>query len=263
MEKRLTRTEMLFSLGFLFMLICAVGSFFYGIKIGSEKTEAKYVPAKHLTGKTSVKVTAYQQQDLVSFYHTVFLPYREFQHDWQDAVAKLEAGLASDPASVYRELAGLADKKYKEALEADQAPVISPLLGQAQVNILKSLKLFGQAAEHQIPVTKKEIPSELTNLLHKDVYYQQAVQHSLNAQKEYYGAMLKWSASVDPDIPGVYKLPNVLEISTWKKLPLIIKNKLMADQLASRKNACRLLPAGSQLTRGSFYPLRPSRQNEN
>ena len=43
MEKRITRTEMLFSLGFLFMLIFAVGAFFYGVKIGSDKTEAKLV----------------------------------------------------------------------------------------------------------------------------------------------------------------------------------------------------------------------------
>ena len=35
MEKRITRTEMLFSLGFLFMLVFAVGAFFYGVKIGS------------------------------------------------------------------------------------------------------------------------------------------------------------------------------------------------------------------------------------
>jgi len=82
MEKRLTRTEMLFSLGFLFMLVFAVGAFFYGVKMGSDKTEAKFIEqTKHLSSGNVKSATAYQQQDLVSFYHTVFLPYREFECD--------------------------------------------------------------------------------------------------------------------------------------------------------------------------------------
>ena len=82
MEKRLTATAMLFSVGFVFMLVCTVGAFFYGIQIGSAKTEAKYTAENAGADAAAALASPYQQQDLVSFYHTVFLPYREFQNEW-------------------------------------------------------------------------------------------------------------------------------------------------------------------------------------
>lgn len=242
MDKRLTRTEMLFSLGFLFMLICAVGAFFYGVKIGSDKTEAKYVPSKPLNATAGVKEIAYQQQDLVSFYHTVFLPFREFQSEWQTTMDKISSGAAADPASSLKELSSLAAAKYKEAIKADAAPAVSPLLVNAQNNTLKGLKLFGQAADRQISGANSVKPSVLLAQLAKDVYYQQAVSHALTAQKQYYAAMLKWSASVDPDMPGDYEASKGLELTAWKTLPLVVKNKLMADQLSLRQTMADYYP---------------------
>jgi uncharacterized protein (UPF0333 family) len=234
MEKRVSRTEMLFSLGFLFMLICAVGAFFYGVKVGSDRTEAKYVPSKHLNANAAVKENAYQQQDLVSFYHTVFLPYREFQNEWQKSVDKLTSGQATDPASTFKELASLAENKYKEVSKADAVSQVSPLLVEAQNSLLKSLKLFSDAAGRQAGNANAVKASVMVTQIEKDAYYQQAVSYSLQAQKAYYTSMVKWSASVDPDLPGDYEAPKLLNLSDWKKLPLIVKNKLMADQLASR-----------------------------
>jgi hypothetical protein len=234
MEKRVSRTEMLFSLGFLFMLICAVGAFFYGVKVGSDRTEAKYVPSKHLNANAAVKENAYQQQDLVSFYHTVFLPYREFQNEWQKSVDKLTSGQATDPASTFKELASLAENKYKEVSKADAVSQVSPLLVEAQNSLLKSLKLFSDAAGRQAGNANAVKASVMVTQMEKDAYYQQAVSYSLQAQKAYYTSMVKWSASVDPDLPGDYEAPKLLNLSDWKKLPLIVKNKLMADQLASR-----------------------------
>ena len=75
------------------MLVFAVGAFFYGVKIGSDKTEAKLVQYTiHLSSNNSNGILAYQQQDLVSFYHTVYLPYREFQNEWFDTLHKLSSG---------------------------------------------------------------------------------------------------------------------------------------------------------------------------
>ena len=81
MDKHLSRFQMLFSLGFIFMLVLAVAAFFAGVEVGSSRTESRYEAKKLLAAASSSK-PSYSQQDLVSFYHTVFSPYREFQNEW-------------------------------------------------------------------------------------------------------------------------------------------------------------------------------------
>jgi len=233
MEKRLTRTEMLFSLGFLFMLILAMGAFFVGLKIGSERTEAKYVPSKKLNAEAAPKVTAYEQQDLVSFYHTVFLPSREFMSEWVAEVDKMKAGLTSDPASKLKELSALADKQYNAASKAVVSNV-SPLLVDAQTNTMKSLKLFSQALERHRAAAETGNSAEVISAIGKDVYYREALAFSLQAQQDYYSSMLKWHASIDPDMPADYIAPKLMQIEDWKAQPLVIKNKLMAEELHAR-----------------------------
>lgn len=232
MEKRLSRTEMLFSLGFLFMLVLAVAAFFYGVKVGAEKTETKYQPMKHLQGDAN-QVTAYQQQDLVSFYHTVFLPQREFQNEWHASLNRLRTGQATNPKSTFKDLEKLASEKYAQAGEAAM-PALSPLLVQSQVNAMKSLKLFEQTAARMASSTNNNQAQLLLKELADDAFYQQAIQHAGLGQQQYYDAMLKWSASMNAEIPSDYEMPQVMEIGVWKQLPLTVKNKLMADQLAAR-----------------------------
>ncbi|MBO7744057.1 hypothetical protein I8J29_07625 [Paenibacillus sp. MWE-103] len=242
MEKRLTRTEMLFSLGFLFMLVFAVGAFFYGVKIGSEKTEARLVePAKHLSGSTKGNADAYQQQDLVSFYHTVYLPYREFQNEWFATFRKLTAGQLANAGSALNDLSGTAEQTYKEA-ERASVPANSPLLETAQLQLLKSLRMFDEAASRGAGSVKDMAGAELAQALEKDAYYADAVKYALGGQQDYYAAMLKWSASVNPAIPGEYEAPGGLSLADWKKLPLTVKNKVAADQLNARKSLAAFYP---------------------
>ncbi|MFC5650851.1 hypothetical protein ACFPYJ_17380 [Paenibacillus solisilvae] len=241
MEKRITRTEMLFSLGFLFMLIFAVGAFFYGIKVGSDKTEAKLVQFKvHLSSKNGI-VTAYQQQDLVSFYHTVFLPYREFQAEWFQTIHKMSSGQINDPASSLKELSSLADQKYSEAEHAPFSKA-SPLLEQAQLQLLKCLKMFSDASKRGAVSSNDMSSSDLVKAIEKDAYYLEGVKQAMAGQQSYYYAMLKWSSSVNPNIPDQYTSPAVLDIQKWKTLQLSVKNKLMADQLNARKQLAAFYP---------------------
>ncbi|MBW7454431.1 hypothetical protein ACFOLF_05495 [Paenibacillus sepulcri] len=234
MEKRLTRTEMLFSLGFLFMLVCAVGAFFYGVKIGSDQTEAKLIEqTRHLSGGKSNSVTAYQQQDLVSFYHTVFLPYREFQNEWTQTLHKMSTQQLSDSGSALKELASSARQKYDEAKLAS-VPATSPLLEQSQLQLLKGLKLFGEAAQRGAGSARDMSSANLVQGLEKDAYYLEGVKQALTGQQNYYYAMMKWSSSVNPDIPDQYAATSVLELSKWKSLPLVVKNKLIAEQFKAR-----------------------------
>jgi len=242
MEKRLSRIELLFSLGFLFMLVFAVGAFFYGVKIGSDKTEARYVEqTKHLNSGNSSSAIAYQQQDLVSFYHTVYLPYREFQIEWSQTMNKLSTGKLTDASSALKQLSSLAKQKYTEVERAAQ-PKSSPLLGQAQIELMKGLKLFEKASNQMISSANKLSGSTVMSKLSKDEYYIEGAKQALSGQANYYTAMLKWSSSIDSNIPSNYELQPVMQISQWKTLQLTVKNKLISDQLNARKQMTAFLP---------------------
>ncbi|MBB3109247.1 hypothetical protein FHS18_001299 [Paenibacillus phyllosphaerae] len=234
MEKRLTRTELFFSLGFIFMLVVAVGAFFYGAKIGAEQTEAKYVEEKaHLSGAPS-EPGSYPQQDLVSFYHTVFLPYREFQSEWYKTMDKLAAASLSEPASALKELASLAKENYKRASSSSMQSS-SPLLQQAQVEMLKGIKLLGEAASRASVSSKDLADAELMRALVNDSFYKEGVEQVTASQLDYYKSMLRWSNTVNSKIPATYDPSGVLGIAQWKTLSLTVKNKLMADQLKARQ----------------------------
>lgn len=58
---------------FFVFLISAFASFFTGVKVGADKTEAKYSQLKDHPSAQEFS-GSYQQQDLVTFYHNVFLP---------------------------------------------------------------------------------------------------------------------------------------------------------------------------------------------
>jgi hypothetical protein len=240
MEKRLTTTAMLFSVGFVFMLVIAVAAFFYGIQLGTDKTEARYQAEANAASGAAVSSTPYQQQDLVSFYHNVFLPYREFQNEWFNAVTKLNKGKTNDATATFKELSELAEAKSKEAGNVNLQT--SPLLAEAQISYIRSLKLFHEAAQKVATSAKTIGGNELVTQIDKEKSYQSATQFSLSAQQAYYSAMLKWAAAVNLDIPADYKSPTMLELNKWLELPLVVKNKLMAEQLASRMKLTAYYP---------------------
>lgn len=230
MEKRLTTTAMLFSLGFVFMLVVAVGAFFYGIQFGKDKAEAKYA-AKTEAENVNESATPYQQQELVSFYLTVFSPYREFQTEWFAASDKLFRSGNIDAGSAFKNLAKLADQKAEEASSFNMQQ--SPLLGEAQVAYIRSLKYFKDAAA-KAAADKSTDPDKLLDNIQNDKNYKSAVQESLAAQQAYYEAMQKWAASVDPAIPASYKHSEPLGTEQWDKLALVVKNRAVVSYLTER-----------------------------
>ncbi|WP_336786802.1 hypothetical protein [Paenibacillus sp. MMO-177] len=230
---------MIFSLGFVFMLVCAVGAFFYGVKLGTSKTETKY-EMKELQAAAVQTSSPYQQQDLVSFYHTVFLSYREFQSEWDAAMDDFAKGQGGSASSKLKDLAELARSKSTVASSFDMQK--STLLGDAQTNYIRSLEQFEQASKAAASSAKSTGVAKLQSSIERLGSYQLAVKQALAAQQAYYAAMMKWGATVEPNVPTNYTMPKVIEIKTWSSLPLVVKNKLMADLLAKRE----------QLT--AFYP---------
>jgi hypothetical protein len=240
MDKRLTRTDLAFSLGFLFMLVVAVAAFFYGVKVGADRTEARYAADRQTTA-AAAPARAYQQQDLVSFYHTVFLPYREFQTRWLETQQNWLADPSADRASELKQLARLADSQYEAAKVAYVNP-LSPLLKQAQDSYLKSLKLFAQSFRGAVNGANEGAPSSVLSKLKADAYYKEGLKQMLVGQQAYFASMLKWGASVNPDIPDHYQSPAVLSTEKWQNLSLLVKNQVAADFLMQHQLMTDYLP---------------------
>lgn len=144
MSKRKSRNQMLYTLVFCFSSL-RLRRIFTGVKVGADKTEAKYDNPSSMNGLVEF-TGSYQQQDLVTFYHNVFLPYREFKRNWNIQVDKLARSTdARMNAAVMKNLSILADQQY-ERVNQDSIFTNSPLLHQSQVNVLKSLTLFSKAS---------------------------------------------------------------------------------------------------------------------
>ncbi|MDQ6418268.1 hypothetical protein RB620_02340 [Paenibacillus sp. LHD-117] len=230
MEKRLTNSAMLFSVGFVFMLVCAVGAFFYGVQIGMDKVEAGYeAKRQEEAAATKTDGSPYQQQDLVSFYHTVFSPYREFQNEWLIAMDKLSQGQSGDFGDVMSNLSKLALRNSEEASSYDMGK--SARLGDAQVAYIRSLKLFAKVADAGADKAKKLTADKLQAAIKEDKNYLGAVKETLDAQAHYYAAMQLWAATIDPDIPGELSVPKVLGLKNWSSMPLTVKNGIVVQYL--------------------------------
>jgi hypothetical protein len=232
MEKRLNRSDLIFSLVFLLMLVIAVGAFFYGVKVGSDRVEAQYAVDTAPETSAPALPNAYQQQDLVSFYHTVFLPYREFQNEWFDAQRKWLSDSSTDRQVALNELKKSAMKKY-DAIKVIDVPQASPLLVEAQNSYLKSLKLFSDSFTELAKDANSTSADAFLNTVNANAFYKQGQIQSLTGQESYYSAMLKWASMIDTDLPSDYESPEILSITKWKTLPLVIKIKVSADYLTT------------------------------
>ncbi|MGF7050002.1 hypothetical protein J2T13_004525 [Paenibacillus sp. DS2015] len=222
MKNKSSRSEMYFSLAFIFVLILAVAAFFSGVKVGADRTDAKYEYLK--VSPTAPEFSdSYQQKDLVTFYHTVFLPYREFKSEW---VSQTEAFIRNEDASknkkLLKKLSNLADKKYNEVMK-DTMYTSSPLLQDAQTNLLKSIRLFGDSITN-LSASNQKSSEQIMKELQQETYYKSATKYGLLAQKNFYAAMLKWGAKVNPDIPEQYAYQKQLSLKEWDEYPLIVKN---------------------------------------
>lgn len=232
MNSRTSRTQMLYTLGFVFFLICAFAAFFTGVKVGADKTEAKYSHLIEADGASEEFSGSYQQQDLVTFYHNVFLPYREFKRNWNNEVDSLSRSTdARENAATLKNLSILADKQY-DKVNQDSIFSGSPLLYQSQLNILKSLTLFSQASNK---VSAGSSGTETAKALKNDNFTASAMQFGLLAQKDFYDSMLKWGSKTNSKIPAVPSELKTLSFIQWKKMPLLLKNASIAEMMLNRE----------------------------
>ncbi|MBP1988925.1 hypothetical protein [Paenibacillus eucommiae] len=234
MDKRLTRTDYLFALMFIFMLVCILGAFFYGLQIGQQKSEQKYEKLLHAGKEVAAEPGAYDQQILVSYYHTIYLPFREFQSKWFEQTSQIESQNSTVEASaVLKELSKLADKQYK-ALQAKSMPASSPLLQEAHQSYVKSLKLFTDALKSYGSKANSLPGSQLLAEMNKNEFIIEAKRQALLSQKNYYASVVKWNESMDFSLKTIDTNKQVT-LEEWKQLNLNVKNLYITAQLLNGK----------------------------
>ncbi|GIP58161.1 hypothetical protein J15TS10_19750 [Paenibacillus woosongensis] len=238
MQKKSYRFELLFMLGFLFTLVAAFGTFFLGFKMGITQAEAKYA---HLTNLPGFETTAsYEQQDLVAYYYVVFQPYEQFKHEYFGLVDQLRSSDSRVKSiGIMKDIRNASRKQY-EQIQAQTITVSSPLLQDAQSDVLKSLKLFDESTS-RIEIGSKN-GAQLAKLLAEDEFTNNAEQYGLKAQQKYYTSMMKWAAKSNKSIPSDVVFKENTSIKEWAAYPLAVKNKIVSDLMVSSNLYVSYLP---------------------
>lgn len=232
MSKRLTRSDYLITFTVILLIFSCIGAFFVGLKVGKDSTEQKYAAAA-AKEELPAELTAYHQQYLVSFYHTIFLPFRDFQKNWFTHMDSLELrSNTTDTQSVFKELDKLAKQYYNEILHKGM-PDTSPLLQRAHEDFLKSLKLFSEAIKEA--KYKKLQGLDLMTEIEHDVFLQEAKQFALSAQSHYYEAIVKWHQAIDPNVQSIQTDGAPISFETWSQLTLNEKNDVIASLMYAEK----------------------------
>ncbi len=231
MDKRLSRTDYMLSLLLIVMLVAIVGAFFYGIKIGQDKTAHKFAQMNEEQAEPK-EPSAYDQQVLVSFYHTIYLPFRQFQNKWFEQMNAIETrAQPADTKSLLKELGRIADESY-DKMETTSIPASSPLLQGAGNDYMKSLKLFSEALRRFQGESTALGSGKIIEAIGKDAYFQEAQSFALSAQERYYDSIVQWNLTVDPRLGNMELLDkDDLALSKWSLLNFNQKNEFIAKLL--------------------------------
>lgn len=240
-RKNSTRFEIWFSLGFLFTLIAAFGTFFLGFSMGINRTEAKYLNIKASALEIETDAS-YGQQDLVTFYYVVYQPYQQFKDQYlslNDRLKKSDSKIMT--AKILKDVRETAQTQY-DLIAANSISGSSPLLKQAQTDILKSLKLFNEGIDRNLSYIGGKTGSALVVDLAKDDFTVNAIDYGLRAQTKFYASIMKWNARMDRNVPESYSFDNATTIKQWSKLSFAQKNKAVADMMQNGKLYVSYLP---------------------
>jgi len=233
MDRRVSKFDIVMMLSFILLLAVGVGAFFFGLHTGKTQSDAAYESIiAELMDERNQHDVAYHQQQLVSFYHTVLLPFGEFQEAWFQQAEKIgtSSGVA-DAQDLLKELGRLAADK-SEKIKPTTIPEVSPLLRDAQSNYLKSLSLFAEAAKR---LQSERDDRALSAAMKQDAYVLEAANYALKAQSQFYEAIWEWNKSVQPELGGVNSVyKDNITLEEWRNLNLNAKNvyvsrKLLAD----------------------------------
>lgn len=234
MKRKKSRSEVWFTLGFLFTLVTAFATFLLGLNMGINRTEAKYLNLKASMLEIET-ADSYNQQDIVTFYYAVYQPYQQFKEEY--AVLNEQLGQKDSKVASAKTLKDVRDeaRKQYEQISANSVAGSSPLLKQAQTDILKSLKLFDEGIDRNLSFLNGETGITLIHNLSSDEFTKNAVDFGLKAQNKFYAAILKWSAKLNNGIPESYTFQPETTIKQWQTYSLAQKNKAVSDIMLENK----------------------------
>ncbi len=239
-RKNNTKFEMLFSLGFLALLITAFGTFFLGLNLGIDKTEAKYANLKAITFREENE-TSYQQQDLVTFYYVVFQPYQQFKEDYLTLIEDITHSSKPVSSDKLKDIRDKAKASY-EQIAVQSIADSSPLLKEAQTDYLKSLKLFEESMDQIKSKAGNKKGMELAKIINQDEFTVNAKKYGLQAQKKYYASMLKWTAKTKSGVSADYTYKENIGTKEWSGYSLAVKNKAVTDMMVNEQLYVSYLP---------------------
>ncbi|MDK8179445.1 hypothetical protein [Paenibacillus sp. UMB4589-SE434] len=227
MERNPTKIQFLFSMSFLFTLILCIAAFFYGVKYGTDQTEDKYSKQLQQIYAES-HPGSYQQQDLVSYYHNVFRPYREFEIRWFDTLAKLSQNNHKAVESLSK-LQHMAQEQYKLIKLVALSKGASELT-LSQANYAASLSRFNDGLNHIIRNARQQDSKLDASHIQQQTQIKEAMKFALKGQQQYYSSILVWSRAQDDTIKQP-SLKSKASTEQWKTSSFSAKNKYIADYL--------------------------------
>jgi hypothetical protein len=216
MNNRLTRTDYLVVYFLIILMAASIGSFFFGLNIGQNRTVAKYETFAEQKKLKKVTSEAYTEQDLASFYHTVYRPYDLF---FQPLWKELESSQDLPTSKSWKKLTEETLKQISAFSVSDK----SPLLVNAQTGYIQSLKSLLEALDQS--------SADLRGLL-ENQFYLESRKSRLKAQQDFFQAIMVWEQQyVTKKEPPESINASPFLLQNWGLLTLHQKNKVIAREL--------------------------------
>lgn len=232
MKRKQSRIEVWFSIGFLFTLIAAFGTFFLGLSLGIERTEAKYINLKESILEKETDAS-YTQQELLTFYYVAYQPYLQYKAEYLNLKDKLNNTGSGIAASKLIKDAQESSQAMYDQIASHSVSESSPLLADAQRDILKSLKLFDEGLGKYVSLLGGEKGPVLLLELSGDEFTTSAANYGLQAQNKFYTSIMKWCAKTDTKTPKEFALKPETTTKEWSTYTLSLKNKAVSDIMLS------------------------------
>ena len=233
MSNRLTKYDFFIVFMIILSFACLIGGFFIGANYARSKAEAEfnqYIAEVSKYEKES-SLLNYAHTDFVSYYHQVYLPFKEFRHLY---LSQIEAGihsgeysnLAANASSLRKET-----EKIKKEIEQAQIPHTSPLLQSSQKELVRSLISFEQGLDKLSQLARDNV-GQVAAFLHDSEEFAAGKRHWLKGQTQFYEALLFWeSFFVTEEKPQLIDNPSQYTLNQWVHLGFHQKNELIAKLL--------------------------------
>lgn len=233
MSNRLTKFDFFVVFMILLSLACLIGGFFIGASYTRSKAEAEFNQyiAEVSKYQTESTLLNYAHTDFVSYYHQIYLPFKEFRNLY---IAQIESSIKSgDYAQIADNVSSLRKQteRIMKEIERAQIPHTSPLLQTSQKELLRSLMSYEQGLDKLADLPKERAES-ISTFLQESEEFSAGKKHWLKGQRLFYEALLFWeSFFVTEEKPQLIENPSQYTLNQWVQLGFHQKNELIAKLL--------------------------------